>query len=254
MRYLVIDLETVTDPSLSPAVKADADTLPPIPYHQVAVMAAALLDARCQLRRIWVVGEGNAERDMLAALVSYLNGQRDITIVTWNGRGFDLPVVLARCLRYGLIFPWYYARREVRHRYSASGHLDVMDFLVDHGAARPYSLDLAAKLIGMSGKLDCRGADVQALIDAGQVEQVRAYCMQDVARTVALFLRTQILRGALDHEAYVGAMESLLAAIEKESRLAPLLPHIDRDRLLFLERATASGAVALRLVAAGGER
>jgi 3'-5' exonuclease len=76
-----------------------------------------------------------------------------------------------------------------------------MDLLADHGAARSFSLDVAAKLIGLPGKLDAKGADVQGMVDAGRVEQVRAYCMQDVAQTAALFLRVQLLRGVLDAEA-----------------------------------------------------
>jgi predicted PolB exonuclease-like 3'-5' exonuclease len=107
-----------------------------------------------------------------------------------------------------------------------------MDFLVDHGATKSYSLDLAAKLIGMPGKLDCKGADVQAMIDAGQIEEVRAYCTQDVAQTIALFLRTQLIRGALDGAAYEAAVRVLLATIEAEPRLKPLLSRIDRERLI----------------------
>jgi hypothetical protein len=63
--------------------------------------------------------------------------------------------------------------------------------------------------------------------------------MQDVAQTVALFLRTQLLRGEFDSDGYVTAMEALLCAIEQEPRLAPMLPIIDRERLL---RASAAPA------------
>src|SRR5215468_11433458 len=103
-------------------------------------MGAALLDARHVLRRVWVVGEDGDkdERGTLAALAGYLDAHRDLTIVTWNGRGFDLPVVAARCLRHGVAFPWYYQRRDARYRYSPDGHLDLMDLLADHGATKCY--------------------------------------------------------------------------------------------------------------------
>jgi hypothetical protein len=100
--------------------------------------------------------------------------------------------------------------------------------------------DADAKLIGMPGKLDCKGSNVQAMIDAGQIEQVRAYCMHDVVQTAALFLRVQLLRGKLAPASYVAAAEHLLATIAREPRLAPMLPHIDRDRLL-----TTGGAAEL---------
>jgi predicted PolB exonuclease-like 3'-5' exonuclease len=234
MKYLVLDLETVLDLSL-PAPKKNADGsdgFPPAPYHQIVVMGAGLLDVRHHLRRLWIVGEGKNERTTLAALVGYLDAQRDITVVTYNGRGFDLPVIAARCLRHGIAFHWYYRGRDARYRYSAAGHFDIMDFLIDHGAASSYSLDVAAKLIGMPGKIDCKGSDVQTMIDAGEIERVRTYCMGDVAQTVALFLRTQLLRGEVDAVACARAMRMLLDAMAAEPRLAPLLPLIDRERLM----------------------
>lgn len=236
MRYLVLDLETVLDTSLPPPKKRKdgSETFPPPPYHRVVVMGAALVDARYLLRRLWVVGEDGDkdEHAMLSALVGFLNRQRDLTIVSYNGRGFDLPVIAARCLRRGIAFPWYYRQRDARYRYSTAAHFDIMDFLADHGATKTYSLDIAAKLIGMPGKLDCKGADVQTMIDAGQIEQVRSYCLQDVAQTAALFLRVQLLRGVLEPVGYVEAIEGLLKKIEGMPGLAPLLPLIDRDRLL----------------------
>lgn len=238
---LVIDLETVPDPDLpAPPKKRGSkkgDDFPPIPCHRIVAIGAALLDAFGRLRRIWIVGEesGGAELDMLTALVTWLNLQlaqrTGLVLAGWNTRGFDMPVIAARCLRHGLAFPWYYEPHGARYRYG-DRHLDVMDFLADQWATKPCSLDLAAKLIGMPGKLDCTGASVAKMVAEGRLDDVRAYCMQDVAQTTALFLRTQLLRGELDHEGYVIAMETLLCAIEREPRLAPMLPLLARQRLL----------------------
>jgi hypothetical protein len=199
-------------------------------------MGAALLDACYRLRSIWIVGERHDEFFALAALLAFLNAKLaagiDVTLVSWNGRGFDLPVIVARCLRHGLAWPWYYVG-EARRRYGGSGHLDLMDYLADYGASRTYGLDIAAKLIGLPGKLDCKGGNVQAMIDAGKIEQVRAYCMQDVVQTAALLLRVQLLRGELAPASYTLAAEHLLAAIERHPRLASMAPLIDRDRLLL---------------------
>ena len=51
-------------------------------------------------------------------------------LVTWNGRGFDLPVLALRALRYGLPFGWYYRGDGYRYRYSEEGHLDLCDVLL----------------------------------------------------------------------------------------------------------------------------
>jgi 3'-5' exonuclease len=239
--YLVLDLETVVDTSLPalPARDDGKDVFPPVPYHEIVVMGAALLDASYRVRRTWVVGEGKDERGMLVALTTFLNEQyaqrKAITVVGFNSRGFDMLVIAARCLRYGIAFPWYYAQRDVRFRYSATGHFDLMDFLVDHGASRAYGLDLAARLAGSCGKLDVHGGDVAAMIAAGKIEDVRAYCLSDVAQTVVLLLRVQLLRGELTAERYVEAMAGLLALIDREPRLTPLRPLLDRNRLLLRE-------------------
>jgi 3'-5' exonuclease len=241
-QYLVIDLETVTDTSLPPAPPKPDGTvsLPAAPFHRIAVLGCALLDAAYRTRRIWVAAEGQDEASALVSLAGFLGAQPATTIVTWNGRGFDLPVIVARCLRHGIPFRWYYATRDARYRYSIEGHCDVMDLLADHGAAKAYGLNLAAKLIGLPGKLDCKGSDVQTMIDAGQIEDVRAYCMQDVAQTAGLFMRTQFLRGDLSPAGYVQAMEVLLGTIAREPRLRPLLPGVDRERLLGVAGSVAA--------------
>ena len=149
-QYLVLDLETVLDTSLPPPKKRKdgSDSFPAPPYHKIVVMGAALHDAAYRLRSIWIVGEGRDEFAALAALVAFLNARLsegvETTLISWNGRGFDLPVIVARCLHHGLAFPWYYQQRDARYRYSTEGHVDLMDFLADHGASRSYGLELLA--------------------------------------------------------------------------------------------------------------
>lgn len=234
--YLVLDLETVTDVALPalPKKRSGDEAFGAAPYHEIVAMGAALLDEDHMPRRLWIVGEraGADERGMLGALVGFLDANPDVTIVTWNGRGFDLPVIAARCLRHGVAFPWYYQRRSPRYRFAPEGHLDLMDYLVDYGASRAYSLDVAAKLIGMPGKMDVDGSNVQAMIDAGQLEEVRAYCLSDVVQTTAIFLRTQLLRGLLDAPDCARSLQAVMAMIQDEPRVAPMLPSVDRSRLI----------------------
>jgi predicted PolB exonuclease-like 3'-5' exonuclease len=83
------------------------------------------------------------------------------------------------------IVPRYYVGRDARYRFSTEGHFDLMDFLVEHRATRGYSLNLAAKLIGMPGKMDTKGSDVAEMVAAGRIEEVISYCLSDVAQTAA---------------------------------------------------------------------
>jgi predicted PolB exonuclease-like 3'-5' exonuclease len=153
--------------------------------------------------------------------------------VTWNGRGFDLPVLMLRSLRYGVSAPWYYRKAGYRYRYSTDKHIDLCDVLADHGATRMTSLHGAARLIGLPGKDGVDGSQVEALYRTGQIEALRGYCLSDVAQTAFLFLRYRLLAGQLDRSTYTQAATGLLATMGADTRLAPLCQHIDRPRLLL---------------------
>ena len=135
----------------------------------------------------------------------------------------------------GLTWPWYYRERDYRYRYSEDGHLDLCDFLSDHGAARMTSLDGAARLIGLPGKgkdgID--GSQVEGLFQAGQLEALRRYCLSDVTQTAFLFLRSRLLVGQLGRAEYQQAAGGLLSAISANPRVADLVAGVDRDRLLL---------------------
>lgn len=233
--FLVLDIETVLDPELPlPQPGGEASSLPPPPHHQIVVIGVLWLDANHRVQRLGVIGDGKGEAAMLADFAHFLD-ERAPDLVTWNGRGFDLPVIAARCLRHGVVLRHYYGDREVRYRFSTAGHYDVMDYLADFGAARPAKLDTAARLVGMPGKVGVDGKDIGPMIHAGRLADVQAYCLTDVVQTAAVFLRLELVRGALSREAYLDAMRSLLAQVDGDPRLAALLPGTNRARLLLEE-------------------
>lgn len=234
--YVVIDIETVLDPELPIAESSEAERLPAPPHHRVVVIGALLLDEAYQVKRIGVIGEGKEEPGILADFASFLDKHKP-DLVTYNGRGFDLPVIAARCLRHGVPLRHYYRARDVRYRFSPEGHLDVMDFVSDFGAAKPTKLDIMAKLCGLPGKVGVDGKDVGPLVHAGRIQEVRDYCLCDVAQTAGVFLRVQLLRGELDVDGYRVAMRGLLEHIRADARLAPVAAGLDERRLLLEETA-----------------
>jgi predicted PolB exonuclease-like 3'-5' exonuclease len=127
---------------------------------------------------------------------------------------------------------WYYDRR-LRHRYSESGHIDLCDWLADHGASRSSSLDALARLIGLPGKVGVDGSQIEGLHRAGRLEAIRDYCLADVAQTALLFLRFRLLQGALDRGQYIGAATAMTEALRAHPRLEALARAIDGDRLLL---------------------
>jgi 3'-5' exonuclease len=230
--YVVLDIETVLDPELPIAESAEAERLPAPPHHQIVVIGALLLDAGYSVQRLGVLGEGKDEPHMLADFARFLEDRRP-DLVTFNGRGFDLPVIVARCLRHGIPLRHYYRSRDVRYRFSPEGHLDLMDFIADFGAAKSAKLDIIAKLCGMPGKVGVDGKDVGPMVHAGRIQEVRDYCLCDVAQTAGVFLRVQLLRGELSAEDYRAAMQGLIDAIRADSRLAPVAAGLDEQRLLL---------------------
>lgn len=230
--FLVIDIETILDPELPIAEVSEAERLPAPPHHKVVVIGALWFDATREMRRLAVLGEGKEERGILEDFAAVLN-ERKPCVVTYNGRGFDLPVIAMRSLRHGIPLPQYYQSRDVRYRFSPEGHLDLMDFLADFGASKPARLDVVAKLCGMPGKVGVDGKDVGPLMHAGRIADVQAYCLCDVVQTAAVFLRVELLRGELSRAAYRTQMARLLTEVRQDSRLAPVAGALDERRLLL---------------------
>ncbi len=227
--YLVLDVETVIDPLLPTRT---GDGFPPAPYHQIVTLGVCWFDDAHELRRFGIVGEGKDEEGVLGDFVRFYQEYRP-DVVTWNGRSFEMPVIVARCLKYGIPFPAYYGSRELRYRFTNDGHFDLMDYLSDYGASRPASLDAVAQLIGLPGKRGVEGRDVGPLVYRGKLADVHAYCLSDVIQTAALFLRVQLIRGVLDRAAYRRATEALLREAAADLRLAAVVAAVDRPRLLL---------------------
>lgn len=231
--YLVLDIETVLDAELPIAESSEAERLPAPPHHKIVVIGALLLDATYAVQRVGVIGEGKDEPAMLVDFARFLD-ERKPDLISFNGRGFDLPVIAARCLRHGVPLRHYYRARDVRYRFSPEGHLDLMDFIADFGAAKSAKLDIVAKLCGMPGKVGVDGKDVGPMVHAGRIKEVREYCLCDVIQTTGVFLRVQLLRGELEPPAYLTAMQGLIETIRSDPRLATVALGLDESRLLSI--------------------
>jgi 3'-5' exonuclease len=231
---LVLDIETIPDPDLPPPRPSDdgKDRIPSPPYHRIVSIGALLMDQRCMFRRIGLIGEDKDEAGMLSAFASYLESSRP-WIISFNGRGFDLPVIGARCFRHGIPLKYYYNARDVRYRHTPDGHFDLMDFLADYGASKCTGLDVMAKLCGMPGKLGVNGNDVATLVAAGNHAAVKDYCLCDVVQTAAVFLRVQLLRGELSRDEYLNAATVLRAWINWDLRLEPVAKAMNSERFLL---------------------
>lgn len=194
------------------------DFLPPH-LHRVVAISCALRDR--DSFRVWSLGSGDDEAELIQR---FFDGIARYTpqLVSWNGSGFDLPVLNHRALLHGVraarYWEWGDEDRDFRYnnyinRYHTR-HLDLMDALAMYQPRNNASLDDVARLMGLPGKLGLEGSRVWETYLAGGLQQIRRYCEADVVNLYLVFLRFQLVRGALTDDQYAtetGLVRSTLA-------------------------------------------
>jgi predicted PolB exonuclease-like 3'-5' exonuclease len=119
-------------------------------------------------------------------------------LVTFNGRGFDLPLLELAAFRYGCSGMAYF--QSSRNRYGGN-HFDLLDWLTNYGACRlAGGLNLLSKILGKPGKMEVTGDQVYALHQAGKKQLINEYCMFDTLDTYFAFLRSRVLTGDISLE------------------------------------------------------
>lgn len=202
------------DHGLPALVKSD-DPFPPPHAHQVVAMAWLDLYISSPFPAVprFGMADGDSTVDYeKTMLVDFASQMRDgATIVGWNTRGFDLPVLSQRAFKYGLDWSWYYNEdSRYRYRYSESGpHIDLMDWLSDFGAAPKSKMGDFARLLGLPGKNLMTGNSVAEEHKAGNKDAIQKYCFSDVVQTAVIFLRSRLHKGTINVEEYNAALASI---------------------------------------------
>ena len=243
MNTLVFDIETVPDVELGRRLYDIADLddaavakvmffkqkqarhsdfLPP-PLQRV-VGISAVLRSRDGLHIFSLGDEQSSEKELVQRFFDGLERYRPV-LVSWNGAGFDLPVLHYRALKHGINAQRYWEVGETDKDFRYNNylsrfhwrHVDLMDVLAgfqSHGRA---SLETVAQLLGLPGKLGLRGDLVWATYLRGDIAAIRNYCEIDVLNTYLIFLRFGLVRGELDpaqYEAEVALVRAKLEASE----------------------------------------
>jgi predicted PolB exonuclease-like 3'-5' exonuclease len=230
-RLLVVDLETVRDTAVldgrwQPKDGKD-DWPPPIGWKIIALGMVVAEVTSSQGRTTFRVkglrcGLGD-EREMLTKFWSYFENHAP-TLVTFNGRRFDVPVLLHRAFMHGIRTPvWFQSRNggnsSYPYRYSADRHCDLLDQLSGYGACATGSLDLIAAAVGLPGKVGGHGSEVEAMYEAGEFDRIAAYCECDVINLYALYVRWGYLTGRIgeaDHADALADLREFLARVAPE--------------------------------------
>ncbi len=126
--------------------------------------------------------------------------------ITFNGRGFDLPVMELAAFRYGLSVPNWFKNdsnsySQPRNRFNVTSHFDLQEFFTNSGATWfRGGLDLLARMLGKPGKMDVKGEQVQEMYNAGKLKEISDYCRCDVLDTYFVFLRAMVMLGRIDRK------------------------------------------------------
>ena len=195
--------------------------------HRVLVISCVLRDR--DSFRVWSLGaSGEPEGEVIQR---FFDGIEKYTpqLVSWNGGGFDLPVLHYRGLKHGVRAPRYWDMGEGDHKDSRefkwnnyisryhSRHLDLMDLLAMYQPRANAPLDDLAQLLGLPGKLGMSGAQVWDAYQAGQLAEISNYCQTDVVNTYLVYLRFQLMRGMLTPEQYRVHGELVRTTLAKSS-------------------------------------
>ncbi len=226
---LVFDIETIPDVEglrkvwdLAPEVSEEgvvdlasqrrrqatgSDFLPHYVQRVVAVSCALRSDEGL---RVWSLGSAqDGERDIVQR---FFDGIEKYTpqLVSWNGGGFDLPVLHYRAMIHGIAGCCYWDVGDNNRDFKYNNylgrfhtrHIDLMDLLAGYQNRAWAPLSEVAQLCGLPGKLGMDGSKVYGAWQRGEIDAIRNYCETDVANTYLLFQRFQLIRGLIDRAAY----------------------------------------------------
>ncbi len=228
---LVFDIETIADidgaqriyPQL--AKLNDADTLSALtairtqeaghdfmrlPLQRI-VCISALYIKDGQFSLFSLTADKFSEKEILAKFFrAFSDVEKLPQLVSWNGSGFDIPVLIYRAMQYDLAAPWLFEEGEriksmrfdnYVNRFQTR-HLDLMDRFSQYGASRREAMDVVASLYGLPGKTDVDGSMVGALVAADDWQTLSTYCESDVINTWLIYLRWLRLTGKLSSPSF----------------------------------------------------
>jgi predicted PolB exonuclease-like 3'-5' exonuclease len=193
----------------------------PILYHQVVTISAVIADEYGSFQKVNTIN-GSDEREMIENFLNFIN-KHNPKLVSFNGRGFDLPMLMVRAMKYNLTCPAYFEvdNRELnkskwdnyRYRFSNRFHVDLLDHISEFGAVRGLKLDDLCMMVGIVGKYDVSGDQVMELYYHNEHQKISEYCESDVLNTYWLFLKYELLKGNItmeDYYSHLGAMHDKL--------------------------------------------
>ncbi|OGI68147.1 MAG: 3'-5' exonuclease [Candidatus Muproteobacteria bacterium RBG_16_60_9] len=192
--------------------------------HRIVAIAAVLRHG--DTVRVWSLGEATSDEAEL--IRRFYDGieRYTPTLVSWNGGGFDMPVLHYRALKHGIAAPryWETGADDQSFRYNNylnrfhERHTDLMDVLSGYQARATAPLDEIAVSLGLPGKMGRSGAAVWDQFLAGQIDEIRDYCETDALNTYLIYLRFELMRGNLDQTGWARECDLVRGVLQAADR------------------------------------
>ena len=193
--------------------------------HRVVTISCVLREG--ERLRVFSLSEPDANEGQI--IQRFFDGIEKYTpqLISWNGGGFDLPVLHYRGMLHGVTAPTYWDWGDDNRDFKFNNylsryhtrHIDLMDVLAMYTGRANAPLDDFAKLLGFPGKLGMDGSAVWTAYQAGKIDAIRDYCETDVVNTWLVYLRFMKMRGTLtatEYEAEIALVRQSLEEIGAE--------------------------------------
>ena len=194
-------------------------------YMQKIVCISAVLRTP-SLFMVWSLGEENSdEADLIDRFFKNIE-KYSPTLVSWNGSGFDLPVLHYRALLHGIKASRYWENGETDSQFRYNNylsryhyrHLDLMDIIASYNPRAYAPLDGIATMLNFPGKMGQSGSQVWPQYRDGKIKEIRDYCETDVLNTYLVYLRFQMMRGTLDQEKYEKELQLMKQSLHEAKK------------------------------------
>jgi predicted PolB exonuclease-like 3'-5' exonuclease len=202
----------------------------PLPFHQVVAISAVIADSFGNFQRVNTIA-GESERDFISGFLKFIDTHNP-KLISFNGRAFDMPMLLIRAMRYNLSCEAFFEKDNshfgkskwdnYRYRYSDRFHVDLMDHIGEFGAARGLNLNTLCAMVNLPGKFDTKGDQVVALYYQDAHQKINEYCESDTLNTYWLYLKYELLKGNLTLADYLQILENFYEKLPKDKNYSEI--------------------------------
>ena len=195
-------------------------------HHLHRVVTISVVLKTPEKLNVWSLGEKDSgEAELIQRFFEGIERYTPV-LVSWNGGGFDLPVLHYRMLLHGIAAPRYWDNGDDDQGFRWNNylsrfhhrHTDLMDVLSGYTPGARAPLDEIASMLGYPGKMGMSGSKVWDCYLEGGIDAIRNYCETDVLNTYLIFLRYELIRGRKTQQGYEADCQQLREFLQMEAR------------------------------------